>query len=254
MKACLMTVCALGVAGLATAASAQISSINSVAVGTRFFNDFPNSTLNVTNNGLSLVRFEESNFGAGNFANRHIAMLSNNGTTPYLFQPGGNVDFAVTVRLSGLAAAEAGMFIGRIPNFPSGADANTGQFPVIPGNGEIAAFGSFLPFFSNNQPENAGMPRGARDQDFTLRFQYNAGAQTITYSVNGVSTAPLAVDPQNPFLTNTALGVYTQHVPGNTPGATADVSFSNFRITPAPASALLLGGLGALAAGRRRRA
>jgi hypothetical protein len=244
----------LGGLVLASAASAQISTINSVAIGTRYFNDFPNSTLVVTNNGLPSVEFQESNFGTGGFANRHIGMLSNNGTTPYHFSPAGNVDFSVTVLMHAAGAVEAGMFIGKIPNFPTGAGADTGQFPLLPNNGEIAAFGGFLPFFSNNVPPNTGLPRAARDTSFTLRFMYDSAANTVTYGVNGQFTPALALDPNNPFPANCAVGVYVQNVNGQpTQGLSSDVLFTNFTITPAPGSALVLGAFGLLA-GRRRRA
>ena len=44
------------------AASAAISDINSIVIDERIFNDFPSSTLNITDNDFTEIEFDESGF------------------------------------------------------------------------------------------------------------------------------------------------------------------------------------------------
>lgn len=248
LSATLLVACAAG------SASAQISAIDSLNVAPHWFADFfGRSDLTITNNGLAGIRFEDRNFTGSGFANRHHAALSIGGT-PFLFQPTDGFRFDVDVIIEGPGRTEAGIWHGTAPFYPNSANADVGQMLLIPdNNGEIAAFGGRVPFFSNNQAENAGMPRAARNQVFHLTFIYDTATPVRNYrmGVNGVfaPTKFEGIDTAG-FLPDSYFGVYVQG-PNGTLGD-IDVTFTNLQIVPAPASAALLG-LGGLLAARRRR-
>lgn len=245
------------VAATGSAAFAQVSTINGLnSSATRWFNDLPGTNLTVTNNGLAGVRWQETSTGGGGFANRHYAALSVNGT-PYQFGAAESWQLTVDMIARGPVISEAGIQIGTTPFFPSSFGADVGNFVVIPGNTEIASFGGQMPFFSNNQPENSGMARGALNTPYRLQIIYVGtadGGPFVKYGVNGVFTAPVNAGGTfagwNP---GTTVGVYTQNN-FNSAAGSADAEFSNISIIgiPAPASAGLLG-LGGLVALRRRR-
>lgn len=244
--------------GASSAAHADLfSPINSInSQGTYWFNDFPNSNLVVTNNGLTSVRIQDSNFVGGNFTNRHHTALAVN-NTPFLFSGTQAFRLDVDVVINGLppARTEAGIWVGTAPNYPSSAAADVGQFVMLPDNaGEIAAFGSVLPFFSNNQPQNVLMPRALRGvtRHLTLIYNTSPGGSSINYGVDNVFTGNQAFSG---LLANSLIGFYSQGPnQGGIVAGSVDVTFSNISIVvPTPASATLLGMGGLLAARRRRR-
>ncbi len=247
-SAALLLVCAAG------AASAQVTAINSLNVAPYWFADyFGRSDLTITNNGLSSIRFEDRNFTGGGFANRHHAALSIGGT-PFQFQPTDGFRFDVDVIMEGAGGTEAGIWHGTAPFYPNSASADVGQIVMLPdNNGEIAAFGGRVPFFSNNQGENAGMDRAVRNQTIRLTFIYDTDAAVRNYrmAVNGVF-APTKFEGVHTagFLPDSLMGVYVQGPNGNI--GDVDVTFSNLTIIPTPASAAVLT-LGGLVAFRRRR-
>ena len=264
---------AAGMAATSMAHADVFSSINSMdAAGTRWYNDYPGSTLVVTNGGLPSVRIQDSNFVGGNFTNRHHVALAHNGAR-YDFGNGSQsfqLDVDVTINGTLPARAEAGIWAGKAPNWPSSAGADVGNFVCLPDNGgEIAAFGGGLPFFSNNQPPNAGMARSVRGVTTHLTMLYTTSAfgSSINYGVNGVFTGNQAYTDGlgNPlanglFASTVAggpllVGVYVQGPNGGPVNSgTIDVTFGNISIViPGPGSASLLGMGGLLAARRRRR-
>jgi hypothetical protein len=163
----------------------------------------------------------------------------------------------VRIDASSTAAAEGGLHVGHLgTNWPPGdANAATGVFGVLPDNGgEIAVFGAWLPFWSNNLIGYSHFPRAVRGQEYTLRMVFDAPSLSYTYFVNGMQAGPFVLDPQSATFLMTqggqALGVYaaaTPHLPGNT----ASTVFTNIHAVPAPAALVVLF-LGAVRAGRRR--
>ena len=133
-----------------------------------------------------------------------------------------------------------------------GPDGNDAQFIAKP-NGEIAAFGGFFPFFSNNvnAPQ---IPQYVMGDTINMRMVYTPGqTPTIEFLVDGISTGPLNVDT-NGFNGAVHGGVYVQNTPFGQQDASSDVTFGNFVTVPSPASAALLGAAGVTVfAGRRRR-
>jgi MYXO-CTERM domain-containing protein len=255
LQRCVLAVCA---GMICTAASAQITSINSQVIGTRYFNDIPGSTLVTVNNYPALTSFTESFNGATQGVNRHIGALSNNSTDPYRALPAESWEFSVTVRISGPAAREGGIHVGKLGTVsPYNVGALTGQLTAIADNGEIACFGAWLPFFSNNQPQYASFPRAARDTDIKMKMIYDASDFSYTYIINDAfSTGKLFMDAGAINFLQTAgeqsIGVYGQLGPTAT-AQNGVVTFTNYSVVPAPGAmgALALFGLAGIA--RRRR-
>lgn len=255
------------VCGAAATASAGVATgINGVVDGRRTFNDFPSSNLNIVNNFDTSVSIAEGPFGVGGFANRHIFWYSGDaGTTRMDFDYADAFDLSFTVDLNGsnLEGREAG-FQADLFGF--------GYFGCLP-NGEIAAFGSILPFHSFGLVGNP-------DAVTQLRMIHTPGTgdgvnpigggtpSTIEYLFNQgsgwVSSGPLAFTtgeggiPSN-FAFNLGFGIQARGTQGpfgsqdEVPAAAYDVTFSNFsQNIPAPGAAGVFG-LMALAGLRRRR-
>lgn len=247
---------------MAAGASAQV---NSWGTYLGYFDDIPTSNAQVTNNTLNNLTihedFPQAPAGGGGVNRDTGALSADNGATPFTVNNANPWFYQITVRLSGSASNEAGMHIGQLggPNGFGPIGAITGQVMVNAG-GEIAAFGAWLPFFSNNQSQYSYLPRGARDQDFRLGIYVdpNPANPFVEYSINGVSTGAIAMDPGTlSFYMNTpnTLGVYGQGSWRTTGPTSATYTFTNPAVgVPGPSgvAALALGGL--LAARRRRRA
>lgn len=238
---------------LAGSAQAQFDGLN---VRERIFNDYPDSTLNVTNAYPALFSIEEGDFGSGGFANRHMAFLSQDaGATAYDFNYEDGFDFCVTMNLDAnpVDGREAGIMTDLF---------GFGFFGALP-NGEIAAFGSFLPFHSFGNVYTNGT-----DVDLRMIYRPGAGegmmpASTIEYIID-TGSGPISsglIDftnteggipsgmPQDQFLALIGVGIQNQ----GAPGGSSNVTFTNFKVIPAPATAVLgIAGAGLLA--RRRRA
>jgi len=234
-------------------ANAAVQDINSVQQANRIFDDFTTSSLTVTDNYAASYRIEESNFSddgqGGNFANKHGAFFSeDSGATRFDFDYGDSFNAKLTyVDNSSGIDVEAG-FLTDLFGF--------GFFGGLP-NGEVAAFGGTLPFHSFG---NIYTPGDTVD----LSMNYIAGTaegfdpSVIIYGVQingGGWTSSGAI----PF-TNGEMGwpsAFTQYIGfgaqfNNPIGGSADVTFSNIMITPAPGAAALMGALGLVGLRRRR--
>jgi len=260
-----------GLAAFAAAGAAQVQYLggDSTLTTPYWFSDYFGSNVVIngvpgpapTVTGLGVVDIQDSQFPNGNhFANRHQAALSVGGV-PIQLNPGAT-DFRfecdVNIHVSGGAKAEAGIWFGTAPSYPSSAGADIGQMDVIPSNPEIAAFGGTLPFFSNHQAQYSYLPTAAYDTLFHISMNYYAAANVIVYGVNGLYTQALGISHNgNPgFAPGSLIGVFEQGPdavlpPGN--AAALDVTFTNLQFTVPGPSSLSLIGLGGLLAARRRR-
>lgn len=248
MKLTVSTMMAVAVAGMATA-----QPYNGLQVNERVFNDFPGSTLSVVNMYPSSLTISESDFGSGNFANRHMAFASDDGgSTASSFDYEDGFDFSVTMNLnaSPVDGREAGLMTDLF---------GFGFFGALP-NGEIAAFGSFLPFHTFG----VGVYTNGTDVDLRMIYRPGAGqglmpASTIEYIIDTgsgpVSSGEIAFTNTeggipSGFGAKIGVGIQSQ---GN-PGGSVDVAFTNFNfVVPAPGTAAF-GAVGLLAVARRRRA
>lgn len=243
---------AFGIIAVLAAAGATAQPYNGLQVNARVFNDYPTSTLNISNMYPASLSIEESNFGAGGFANRHMAWASEDGgSTASDFDYTDGFDFSVTMNLdaSPTAGREAGIMTDLF---------GFGFFGAL-GNGEIAAFGSFLPFHSFGNVYTNGT-------DVQLRMIYRPGAgenmlpaSTIEYIYdNGggpISSGQIAFNNNEggiPTNFTALVGVGIQSA--GAAGGSSNVLFTDFKFeVPAPGTAALaLGGM--ILGARRRRA
>jgi hypothetical protein len=244
----------IAVAAAGSVASAQFESINSNAIGLRYFADIPASSVQVTQNSYpGILQFQEDfpvRPPGQTGANRHIGVLSaDNGMNPFIVPHNTAWYYQATVRMTGTASNEVGLHIGGIgTNWPPGnLNADTGVLMVNANSGEIAAFGGWLPFFSTFDPVFSYMGHGQRDQDFRLAIlvrPLSPTSITAEYFVDGHSTGPLALDSgavQAYYSLNNIASVYAQNswIPAGPSSATS--TFTNFVIAPAPGTIVLIG-------------
>lgn len=254
---------AISLAGIAGSAAGQVSAINGMTTMARYFNDRPGSNLAITNTYPALFRVFEDNPGPGGFANGHMGAFSTTGgATPYDFNYGDAFDVMTTLSFNGLTPSNVGGEAGFKFNL-----FGVGHFGVLPGNGEIAAFGGILPFHSFgtglwnssqtvtlriiHTPGNGnGLPGGATIPS-TMEYAYNLGSGWVTSGPVAFGNLEGGIPdvPGNPLF----IGPGIQ----NNWGAgliSSDVSFTNISITvPAPGGLSVLAGLVLLGAARRRR-
>lgn len=232
--------------------------VNGVNVVERIFNDRPDSVLNVNNGYPAFVRFSESGFGPGGFANRHTAYLSNDlGSTSLDFDYGDAFDITTTVNHVGSSgvAVEAGIHSDLF---------GLGFFGQLP-NGEIVSFGSVLPFhsfgvhpFAQSISLRIIHTPGSGDGVNPLPMDGTASTIEYLYDIGGgwVSSGPISMSSLEggiPSNFNFFIGVGVQHNGAAEEGAFADTLFKDIVVRiPTPAATALLG-LAGLVGLRRRR-
>ncbi|HWD18564.1 MAG TPA: hypothetical protein VHB20_04750 [Verrucomicrobiae bacterium] len=135
---------------LGGAAYGQVTSINSVNIQERVYDDVPGATLTVVTNYPSVVSFNEQNVSAASgFANRDIWRFSaDNGATPYQFQHNDYFHVSMDFVLTGTPITprkEAGILF-------STASEGDIQFILDTDGHEVVQFGglSFYTFSGNN--------------------------------------------------------------------------------------------------------
>lgn len=269
-------------AGAGVAMADDMSSVNGYRVEARTFNDFAGSNLLV--NGVNTpsptppattpvvsavagqagpIRFQES-FAfqePGNFANKHIAWLSNDGGASRISTNRGQTwTLAFDYRMSAPQISprkEGGVQINQ--NRPVLGYLDEGQI-LIASDGEVAVFGGTLPFTGFGTAYTLG-------QTAHLEFTYYApgvqdptkGAYRLTFNdpVLGFKDSGIKVWGNEPDgitgLTEAQIGLKDQNQRFPFIADSVDCEYSNISVVPAPASVALLG-LGGLLAARRRRA
>lgn len=258
-KAALCTSMAL-IACLGAAASASVTDIAGFNEVPRLFNDFSGSNLIFSSSyspGGSSVSLYEDSYGVGNFANRHAAWFADMGGSNVDFDYGDGFDMSMTMQInqaSNVGAVEAG-FQTDLFGF--------GLFGVLTGNGEIAAFGSVLPFHS------FGTGLYSVGDEVMLRMIHRPGdgegmgaPSTMEYMYNNLTAGSGWVSSGTIDFTTTEGGIPSGFdmftgvgAQINSPGLDGVVDISYRDITtavPAP-SALGLLSLAGLGAARRRR-
>ncbi len=223
--------CALGVAvigfGFATAAYAQISTINSATYHPREFNDVPNSTLTVVSNFPSLVAFADENVSRPTgFANRHVwRFSSDSGASPFHFSNNDFFSVSMTMTLTGDPISprkEAGFLLDTI--------GGQGQFILNTDAHEVVAFGGPFPFYA--------FPATFHSGD-TVRlgmtyFLKSNGKRAIIYYANCLQSPPLEFSNlEQGIIDNSTLGGYFQIVndPAN-PTNSGAALYQNIAIGP----------------------
>jgi hypothetical protein len=226
----------------------------------RLFNDFAGSSLTYTsfyNPAGSSVMLHEENYGSGGFANRHATWFGDGGPNKVDFNYEDGFDMQMTMQINqatGVGNIEAG-FQADLFGF--------GLFGVLSASGEIAAFGSVLPFHSFG----AGVYNVG--DEVMLRMVHSPGAgqfsgtpSTMEYMYNNLTTGSGWVTSGLIDFTTTEGGIPSSfdffagvgaQINSPAPDAVVDINFSNITTAvPAPASLGLLS-LAGLGAARRRR-
>lgn len=160
-----MIVLAMGAINLVSAAS--ITTVNSVIVNSRWWNDHPSSNLTVSNNYPSSVAISDNNLGGGGVggANRHVVWLSNDGGATRFAHDGGNDTFEVRVTLLLDSNKPAGAFPRYVEAGPLcrtpviGGWWSDHQF-IFTNDGETAGFGVPCPFWSGTVQSGYTYPQG----------------------------------------------------------------------------------------------
>ncbi len=239
-------------AGMAAAASAQVGSINSLVVSERVWNDFPTSVLSTSATANSFhVREDFAAGTVGNYANKHFATFSANGTTAYEFQNAESFQISFNINLNAFATQprkEAGLFFMN-PHIDGWT--NEGPF-MVASDGESALFGGGLPFHGYG---NAAYALGTTVSVVFNYFAPPGGGQAAYEAIfNGVSSGVKKfTDPSFNGLNNgTKIALYSQNQRNPFVDDFVDLNYTNVQVIPTPASGAIFG-LVTLAALRRRR-
>lgn len=242
------------------AAASGVNDIGGIFDTVRLFNDFAGSDLTYTSNYDAMgssVQLHEENYGTGNFANRHASWFADSGGSRVDFNYDDSWDMQMTMQInsgSGVGNIEAG-FQADLFGF--------GLFGVLSSSGEIAAFGSVIPFHSFG----AGLYNIG--DEVMLRMLHNPGdgenmgaPSTMEYMYNNLTTGSGWVTSGAIDFTTTEGGIPSGFDMFTGVGAqinqpsfdsVVDISFNNITASvPAPATIglLTIAGLGAT---RRRR-
>jgi len=247
--------CVFVVAG----ATAGVSDIAGFVDQPRTFNDRPGSDLffssSYSPNAGSLA-IRESQYGTGGFANRHIAFFGDNGGNKVDFDYADGWDMKTTMRIN---AADS------VDNIEAGFQFDQfgfGMFGVLSSSGEIAAFGSVMPFHSFGAGVyNVGDEVMLRMIHRPGGGEFSGDPSTMEYLYNNTTTGSGWVSSGEVEFSNLEGGIvsafdFAAGIGGqiNNPDpvdGNVDIEFYGTMI-PSPAS-LALVGLGGLVGARRRR-
>jgi Dockerin type I domain/PEP-CTERM motif len=221
----------------------SVTDINALNVIPRAFNDFPDSTLTITDDFPTSLTINDGEFGipsGSGFANMHKAWFAvDNGSSVdnFLFQNDLGFDISMDVNLTAGSNAprkEAGF---RFDTLIGGE----GQF-IVTSDGEIAAFGGPFPFASTNYERNpgefdfGGTPYTPGDT-VTLRMVYTppdgGNPGTMQYFANGSSPGPLDfTNTEMGLIDNGYGGMYAQAAPSSSNSDDFITAvFSNFQFS-----------------------
>ena len=244
----------LAVASFVATSEARTPLPNGAYTKTRVFNDCPTSTVTVTNNYPALLSIEDSNIDCSGFANRHIWRFSENGGVNAAdFDNHSSFRVETDLVISGTGNGEAGLSVA-----VWFANETDGSFNVRTPDGEIAAFGGRLPFYSfSNAPHNL---RYAAGETIHLEVIYEPHGvkpsatgtieYRVTYQGNSYTSGQLPFNEGNVaegpiygnwgILNKARVGGYFQPRLGNGTAVNVKATFTDiaFESAPDPTSAI----------------
>lgn len=184
--------------GFTAPALAGVPTPNGATIQLRVFNDCPTTQIATINSYPTAIVIDEVQNGCGaGFANRHIWRFSEDGgATEAVFNNGDCFCFASSLILAGNGQGEGGIQL--TPWFSQDVD---GVLFVNTVNGEIAAFGGRLPFYSFTVNHGITYTKGT---EIRLGMCYDPNGlseadpgtieYTVTYNAVTYSSGPLAFD------------------------------------------------------------
>jgi len=220
-------------------------SVNGAAVHTRIFNDCPTSTVTVDNSYPGHITIGDADLSCFGYANLHNWRFSSDGgATDAVFNNGDSFRFSADLVVSGSGDAESGFQVS--PWWSHDVD---GRLNVRTTDGEIAAFGGRLPFYSFTASQGLHYVKGT---SLGLEIAYHPNGlsesrpPTIEYIVryggSEYTSGPLAFDEGNPaegygswgMLNDARVGGHLQVflTPGTSSNATA--TWSSIVYNPGP--------------------
>lgn len=246
---------AFGTALYMAASAMATPSIDSAVIHSRIFNDHPGSAFSSVNVYPALVELYDDGIGPpGGFANRHNFRLSDNaGVSDAVFLNGDAFSFEADVTLLGAGPVEGGLQVS--PWWSQNVD---GVFNLRSTDGEIAAFGGRLPFYSFTGNHGLHYVQGTTVHQkitynpnglsavspATIEYEYTDGSGTY-------SSGPLAFDEGNPaedppyglwgMLNDARVGGFAQIMNFGGPVHDGGARFQNMLFVPEPTSLVLLG-------------
>lgn len=235
--------------GAAFAASAQITTVNGMKVFKKWWNDFPTSNAVETVNYPTSVSLTDNPQSTGSgYANRHLFMFSSDGGATEYVHKGLNDGFEVSMDVNVNSNAVSGSFPRRVEAGPFlrmpvvGGWVSEVQM-IITSDGEVAAFGTPIPFYSFTTQQAITYTQGTtvkigyrcyRDTDGKFKWVWLYGntpspALTMEGSVQGLpwdftnkGIQPSYIDNGQPKDPN--LGMYLQIMPNQ--GAPTQINAS----------------------------
>lgn len=195
---CAALLLAVSVLGATTALATP--NPNSAVFHLRVFNDCPTSILDSGSTYPANVFIHDMPDCATGFANLHVWRLSEDGTTPAVFNNGDSFSLTATLTLTGTSNEEAGLQIA--PWWSQDVD---GRFNVRVPDGEIACFGGRLPFYSFTANFGLHYALGEPIQLGMIYLPHDLTAENpatieyqLTYLGQSFTSGPLAFDEGNP--------------------------------------------------------
>jgi hypothetical protein len=253
-KSLLGVVCA----GIVAMCSANAVAIDSAVINPRIWNDDPGSTLTADNSYPTLVEISDTRTGAPGFVNLHNFHLADAGVE-HAFSNGEAFSFSADLTISGAGDGEAGLQLS-----PWWSQSVDGNFNFRTTDGEIAAFGGRLPFYSFTASHAITYTKGDTIRvglDYNPNSLSSGNPATITYNLTMGATdftsGPLAFNEGNVLegfgswghLDDARVGGYLK-VFSSSDNLTAQ--WENMNYVPVPSS-IVLTGLGVLGLMMRRR-
>lgn len=253
------TAALVAITACAAASLASVSDVNGLVDQARLFNDFSGSNLTFNSSyspAGSSVTLRESDYGSGNFANRHASWLGDGMGNKVGFTYGDGFDIQMDMRIN---AADS------VGNVEAGFQADLfglGLFGVLSSTGEIAAFGSIVPFhsfgagvYSIGDDVQLRMVHRPGAGDFsgtnsTMEYMYN----NLTVGTGWISSGEIeftTLEGGIPSGFDAFIGAGAQINQPDAMNGNVSIDFTNI-IVPAPGAFALLG-MGGIAASRRRR-
>ena len=235
------------------AASAQVSTINSVQTQPRLYNDDPMSSLTYTSNYPSSILISDQNVSHKSsptaYANRDVWKFSNdNGATAYKFN---NNDYFTASMTLTLTADGGTTSPRREAGFLFDTNGGQGYFIVNTDGHEAVSFGGPLAFYQfkgKGTPAFSGFNSG---DTITLGMQYFIDPATqsraMIFTANdltqntGLLSSPIEdfTNNEDGIITGSTLGGYEQlPIDPNNPNNGITANFANISIVPYAAPAV----------------